>query len=145
MSSHLINFSTHYSLASTSHHSIKTTFLPASSQLAGSGAPLSLVIPLDFYATFDTVDQLVLIETLSFLSLFYFTGSCPSQLSPWASFGVSSRPLMLPFWGFYWCAAHIAQCSSFFRQPPLASPPPPPPGCPWSSLAPDFWAELLTS
>lgn len=62
-----------------------------SSQLAGSKAPLSLVILLDIDATFDTVDQLVLIETLSFLSLFYFlAGSCPSQLSSWASSAASS-------------------------------------------------------
>lgn len=79
-------------------------------------APLSLVIPLDIYATFDTVDQLVLIETLSFLSLFYFTGSCPSQLSSWASFAASSRPLMLSCWGIYWCTAHIA-----LRSTPVSS------------------------
>lgn len=38
-------------------------------------ASLFIVTLLDIYATFDMVDQLLLIQTLTLLSLFYFVSS----------------------------------------------------------------------
>lgn len=68
MSSHLINSSTHYSLASA-NTAIKKGFSPASFSSVSSMVSLFLVTQVDIYATFATVDQLLLSETLSLLLL----------------------------------------------------------------------------